>query len=170
MPFTLKETAASDLPFSDRSFDAAYSAHALDHIPTVDEQATAFREIARVTRSGGVALFLLANPRPLLFPVRLARLPLPDTPYLGDVLNRLRPKPPIPYRRMPISWMRRQLALFGDVSVSCHILDSTWQNQHVSEYSMFGKLMWMAKHRMEQRFADSIAILGNYVQIVLRKR
>jgi SAM-dependent methyltransferase len=170
VPFTLKEATASDLPFSDQSFDAAYSAHALYHIPKVDEQATAFREIARVIRSGGVALFLLANPRPLLFPVRLAKRLLADTPYLGDVLNRLRPKPPLPYRPMPIGWMRRQLAPFGDVSVSCHILDSTWQNQHVSEYSMFGKLLWLVEHRAERLFADKIAHLGNYVQIVLRKR
>lgn len=170
IPFTLKEATTSDLPFADQSFDAAYSAHALYHIPNVHEQATAFREIARVVRSGGVAVLLMANPRPLLFPVRLAKRLLADTPYLSDVLNRLRTKPPLPYRPMPIGWMRRQLAPFGEVSVSCHTLDSTWQNQHVSEYSMFGKLLWSVAHHAERRFADSIAHLGNYVQIVLRKR
>jgi SAM-dependent methyltransferase len=168
--FELREARANNLPFPEHCFDAAYSAHALYHIPIVAEQATAFHEIARVVRHGGVAVFLLANPHPLLSPVRLARRLLADTPYLGDMLNRLRRKPPLPYRPMPIGWMRRQLAPYGDVSVSCHALESTWQNQHISEYSILGKLLWTAEHHVERRFADRIAQFGNYVQIVLQKR
>ncbi len=167
--FVLKQADATVLPFSDQSFDAAYSAHALYHIPKVDEQATAFREIARVVRRGGVAVFIMANPHPLLFPIRLTKRLLADTPYLGQVLNRLRPKPPLPYRPMPISWMRVQLAPFGEVSVICHSLDSTWFNQHVSERSVFGKLLWTIFHSAERRFARKIAHLGNYIQIVLHR-
>jgi SAM-dependent methyltransferase len=170
VPFDLHEARANKLPYSDQMFDVVYSAHALYHIPKVDEQAAAFREIARVTRSGGIAVLLLANPRPLLFPVRLAKRLLADTPYLSNLLNRLRPKPLLPYRPMPIGWMRAQLAPFGDVSFSCYDLNSTWQNQHVSEYTLFGKQLWKAEHYMERRFADKIAHLGNYVQIVLRRR
>jgi ubiquinone/menaquinone biosynthesis C-methylase UbiE len=168
--FVLKQADAIVLPFSDQSFDAAYSAHALYHIPKVDEQATAFREIARVVRRGGVAVFIMANPHPLLFPIRLTMRLLADTPYLSDILNRLRPKPPLPYRPMPISWMRAQLAPFGEVSVICHTLDSTWFNQHVSERFVFGKLVWTIFHFVERRFARKIAHLGNYIQIVLHKR
>jgi ubiquinone/menaquinone biosynthesis C-methylase UbiE len=168
--FELKEAKANDLPFADQSFDATYSAHALYHIPMVEEQAAAFREIARVTRRGGIAVFLMVNPRPLLSPVRLAVRLVADTPYLGDALNRVRPKPPLPYRPMPMGWMKAQLAPFGDVSFSCHILGSTWQHQHISEHRVLGKLFWRAAHQVERRFAPKIARLGNYVQIVLQKR
>jgi SAM-dependent methyltransferase len=170
VPFMLKEARANELPFPDQSFDAVYSAHVLYHIPVVAEQAAAFREIARVTRHRGVAVFLLANPHPLLFPVRLTMRLLAETRVLGGVINRLRPKPPLPYRPMPIGWMRAQLAPFGSVSVTCHALDSTWQNQHVSEHSTFGKLLWAAEHYIERRFADKISHLGNYLQIVLHKQ
>ncbi len=42
--------------------------------------------------------------------------------------------------------------------------------QRISEYSILGKLLRSIAHRAKRRFADSIAHLGNYVQIVLRKR
>lgn len=169
IPFVLEEAAANRLPFADGAFNAAYSAHALYHIPSVEEQAAAFREIARVVRPGGVVVLLLANPRPLLFPGRLVRRLLADTPYISDLLNRLRPDPPLPYRPMPIGWMKTQLAPFGEVRVSCHHLDSTWQNRHISEHTFFGKLIWKASHYTESHFAHKIAHLGIYVQIVLRK-
>jgi SAM-dependent methyltransferase len=170
VPFELKEASAMDLPFPDQSFDAAYSAHVLYHIPKIDDQATAFRQIARVVRSGGVAVFLLANPYPLLFPGRLIKRILADTPLLGGLLNRLRPKPPLPYRPMSIGWMRAQLAPFGEVSVTCHALDSTWFNQHVSERSVLGNLLWKGILRLERYSTRQSAYLGNYVQLVLRKK
>jgi ubiquinone/menaquinone biosynthesis C-methylase UbiE len=170
IPFELKEAHASALPFTDGAFDAVYSAHALYHIPTVAEQAAAFREIARVTRPGGVAVLLLANPRPLISPVRLAKRLIADTPVLGATLNRLRPKAPLPYLPMTLGWMRRQLAPAGEVTISCHALDSTWQNHHISEISVLGKAFWNAAHAAERRFAHKIARVGNYVQIVLHKR
>src|SRR5262249_3652472 len=73
--------------------------------------------------------------RPLLFPVRLATRLAADTPYLRNALNRLRPTPPLPYRPMPIGWMRAQLAPFGKVSLICHGIASRWQCQHVSEHT-----------------------------------
>jgi ubiquinone/menaquinone biosynthesis C-methylase UbiE len=160
----------NQLPFPDQTFDAAYCAHAIYHIPIVDEQAAAFCEVARVIRRGGIAVFLLANPRPLLSPVRLLKRLLADTPLVGNALNRLRPKPPLPYRPMSIRWMSAQLAPFGDTTVTCHALNSTWQNQHVSEHAVFGRLLWATQHYLERHFAKRVAPLGNYVQIVLHKR
>jgi len=73
-----------------------YSAHAIYHIDTVDGQGAALREAMRVVRPGGRAIFVLANPFPLLFPYRLIRRVFAMTPGLNAVLNRLRAKPPLP--------------------------------------------------------------------------
>jgi hypothetical protein len=71
---------------------------------------------------------------------------------------------------MSLGSMRAQLAPFGDVSILCHALDSNWMNRHVSEHTTLGKLMWTGTLQAERRFASTIARLGNFVQIVLRKR
>jgi SAM-dependent methyltransferase len=168
-PFTLREASADRLPFEDARFDALYSAHVLYHIPSASEQAAAFREAARVLRPGGVAVFILANPRPLLFPLRLGLRLAADAPVLGELLNRVRPKPPLPYRPQTLGWMRAQLAPFGEVSVVCNALESTWQSRHVSDRSIPGRFIWAMQSRLERRFYRRIARLGNYVQMVLRK-
>ena len=80
VPFEIIETDITDLPFEDGAFDVVYSAHAIYHIDTVDGQAAAFREAMRVVRPGGRAIFVLANPFPLLFPYRLIRRVLAMTP------------------------------------------------------------------------------------------
>src|SRR3989344_532367 len=46
---------ATGLAFADASFDKLYSSHTIEHIP---ELGAAFREAARVLRSGGEALFI----------------------------------------------------------------------------------------------------------------
>jgi SAM-dependent methyltransferase len=78
VPFATVEADITDLPFEDGAFDVVYSAHAIYHIDTVDGQTAAFREAMRVVRPGGRAIFVLANPFPLLFPIRLVRRVLDD--------------------------------------------------------------------------------------------
>jgi len=168
--FHLRQADICALPFEDGAFDAAYSAHVLYHIPDVDAQAAAFREIARVVRKRGVAVFVLANPRPLLYPVRLLTRVVADAPIVGAVLDKIRPKAPLPYKPMPLGWMRAQLEPFGDVDIGCHALESTWIKHRVSERALAGRLLWSAERRAEERFAHRMARLGNYVQIVLRRR
>jgi ubiquinone/menaquinone biosynthesis C-methylase UbiE len=170
IPFELREADLCRLPFDDASFDAAYSAHAIYHIDDPESQAAAFRELARVVRPGGVAMFILANPRPLLFPARLVMRMVADTPGLSDVAKRLHRKSLVPYRPMRLGWMRKQLEPFGSVTISCYALESMWFNRHVSEYRAPGRQLWELIHGVERRYARHIAMLGNYVQIVLRKR
>jgi SAM-dependent methyltransferase len=109
VPFETIEADITDLPFDDGVFDVVYSAHAIYHIDTIDGQMTAFREAMRVVRPGGRAVFVLANPFPLLFPLRLIRRVLAITPGLNALLNRLRAKPPLPFLPMRLGWMKRQL-------------------------------------------------------------
>jgi SAM-dependent methyltransferase len=51
---------AKDLPFADRSFDAIVSDNVLEHLPDPFET---FREVARVLKPGGYALFKTPNRR-----------------------------------------------------------------------------------------------------------
>jgi ubiquinone/menaquinone biosynthesis C-methylase UbiE len=170
IPITLREADICALPFADGSFDAVYSAHVLYHVEDPAAQRRAFREIARVVRPGGVAVLILANPRPLLFWGRMASRLAADTPWLSGLLNRARSKPPLPYRPMTLRWMRDVLSDFGDVEISCHALASTWFNQHVTETRGAGRLLWEAILLAERRAPERLASLGCYVQIVLRKR
>jgi hypothetical protein len=55
---------------ADGTFDLAYSAQAIYHIDTADGQAAAFHETMRVRRPCGRAIFVMANPFPILFPYR----------------------------------------------------------------------------------------------------
>ncbi len=170
VPFDVRVADICALPFADGSFDAVYSAHVLYHIPDVASQAAAFAQIARVLRPGGVAVLLLANPRPLLFPVRLGMRVLADTPWLGPALDSIRPRPPLPYNPQKLRWMRAQLEPYGEVTMSCHAFESTWLNHHVPEGSRLGRVLWPLVQHAEARFAHRMARLGNYVQIELRRR
>jgi ubiquinone/menaquinone biosynthesis C-methylase UbiE len=168
VPYTLFRARADRLPVATASVDAVYCSHVLHRIPDAADQASALREIGRVLRPGGVAVMLVANPRPLLSPVRLLRRILADTPYVGDVLNQLR-RPSAPFRTMSLRWMRKQLEHYGTVDVSCYALESTWMNEHVSETSMPGKALWLLQHALESRCFDRIAALGSAIEVDLKK-
>ena len=169
IPFVLREADVCDLPFEDESFDAAYSAHVIYHILDPEAQRAAFCEIARVVRPSGVAVLILANPLPLLFPIRLARRLAATSARVSGLLDRIRRKPPLPFRPMPLGWMRKQLAPFGEVTLACHALESVWFNQHVSERRRVGRLLWRAAEIAERRHPGRLTRLGSFVQIVLRK-
>ncbi len=55
----VQQASATELPFSDNSFDVTYSFKVLAHIPEIDQ---ALSEMARVTRPGGVILAEFYNP------------------------------------------------------------------------------------------------------------
>ncbi len=55
----VQQASATDLPFSDNSFDVTYSFKVLSHVPQID---SALSEMARVTRPGGVILAEFYNP------------------------------------------------------------------------------------------------------------
>lgn len=169
VPFKTVEADITDLPFSDGQFDAAYSAHAIYHIDTADGQAAALSEAVRVVRPGGRAIFVLANPFPIAFPMRLLRRAAAMTPVLGTLLNRLRTKPPLPYLPMPLPWVRRQLGRWGNVSMVCHAIPSVWFDQHVSERSLVGRGLWKAIHLIETTSPATAMRLGCFVTVIVER-
>lgn len=167
VPFKVVESDITNLPFDDAAFDIAYSAHAIYHIDTVEGQTAAFREAMRVTRRR--AIFVMANPFPLLFPYRMLRRVLAVTPGVNWILNRLRTKPPLPYLPMPIGWMKRELAKGGNVTVTGYALATVDFSRRVSEKSVVGSLVWRIIAWLETMRPEWVARLGNYVVIVVDK-
>ncbi len=158
------------LPLVDAAFDAVYSAHVLYHVADEPSQRAAFEEVVRVLRPGGVAVLIVANPRPLLFPGRIAKRLVADTPVISDVANRLRPPPPIPFKPLTIGTMRGFLAPHGDVRVLTAGIPTVAFNQRVTEYGGVGRRLWQGIHWLETEHPQAAARLGNYVQITFTKR
>lgn len=155
------------MPFVDGAFDAVYSAHVLYHIANEASQRRALEEIARVLRPGGVAVLILANPFPLLFPGRLIAQALAKSP-IGSLLRRFRASP-LPYLPMSIGWTEEILSRFGTVETTCYGLSSTWVSHHIGEEGQFGQRLWGAMRFAEEHLADRLAPAGCYVQYVLRR-
>jgi len=168
--FETVEADITDLPFDDGAFDVIYSAHAIYHIDTVDGQAAALQEAMRIVRPGGRAIFVLANPFPLLFPYRAIRRVFAMTPGLNAALNRVRAKPPLPYLPMPLGWMKMQLEKWGDVRITGHAVPSVQFDRGFSEHTTVGRFRWRAIQWLETRHSDYAAKLGCYVLIVVNKR
>jgi SAM-dependent methyltransferase len=167
--FSTVEADMTDLPFGDGEFDVAYSAHAIYHIDSADGQAAALAEIMRIVRPGGRAVFVLANPFPLLFPWRLARRVLAMTPVIGALLNRVRARPPLPYLPMPLGWLRGRLTSWGHVQIKCHAISSVWFEHHVSEDSKLNQCVWQAFRWIEFNYPRAAAYLGCYVTILVQR-
>jgi SAM-dependent methyltransferase len=167
VPHDLRVGDICSMPFADASFNAVYSAHVLYHIADAASQQRALEEIARVLRPGGVAVLVLANPFPVLFPGRLAAQALAKSP-VGSLLRKFR-KSPLPYLPMSIGWTEAILSRFGTVETSCYSLSSTWFDHHVDEKGRFGQHLWNAMHFAEEHLADRLAHAGCYVQYVLRR-
>jgi SAM-dependent methyltransferase len=157
------------LPFDEATFDAIYCAHVIYHIDNPAGQDAAIAELIRVVRPGGVVVLVAANPRPLAFPVRFLRRVLARTPIIAHILNRLRKKPPLPYRPMPIGWVRRRLARYGAVNLVGLGIPSTSFYRNVTEFRGIGKLLWKGVRWLDINYAERSAWLGNYVMFSLVK-
>ena len=165
----LIEADMCDIPIPDHTFDAVYSAHAIYHIADERGQRQAFSELLRVLRPGGVAVFILANPRPLLFPVRMAKRIIADTPGVSAMANRVRKTPPIPYKPLTISTMTGILRPHGTVSVTTAGMGDYAFNQRVTEYSGRGKQLWRLFSWLETSHPSRCARFGNNIQITVTK-
>lgn len=165
--FEVADTCA--LPFDDASFDAVYSAHMIYHIDDPQAQAQALAEMMRVLKPGGSLALLTANPRPLLFPVRLLRRLVADAPLLGGLADRLRKAPPLPFRPMPIGWTLARLRRWGTTTCETAGLPSTAFNQRVSEERGLGRQAWRAVRALDLGAPGLAAWLGNYVLIGCRR-
>jgi ubiquinone/menaquinone biosynthesis C-methylase UbiE len=151
------------LPFDDGAFCAVYSAHMIYHIEDPTAQNAAINELMRVTKPGGVVVLVAANPRPLAFPIRLLLRVAADTPLIGSTLKLLRTKSPVPYKPMPIEWMRRRLARWGSVEVLGCSIPTTSFYQNVTEFKGAGKLLWTAIRWLDVNYPQLSAYFGNYV-------
>jgi SAM-dependent methyltransferase len=167
--YALQNLDICRLEFADAQFDAVYSSHVLYHIDDAASQSAALAEMARVLRPGGVAVLHLANPRPLLFPIRLGMRLVADAPVLRSLAGRIRKKGLLPYRPMGIGWYRRELRRHGSVEVVTGGIPSVWFNRNVSERSFPGKILWQAVRSMETHAPRVSARLGNYFLLIFRK-
>ena len=160
------------LPFGDGTFDAVYCAHVLYHIPDPASQLKAMSELVRVCRPGGRVVFVLANPRPLLWPVRLAARVAAEAPGLSAVGRRLRGggKSPLPYRPLGIGRTRRHLAAQGAaVRVGSYRMASTRTNQRLNEAGGVGERLWRGMAWLQKDHPALAARLGNYVTYFITK-
>ncbi|MBU0500868.1 MAG: class I SAM-dependent methyltransferase [Gammaproteobacteria bacterium] len=169
IPCDVRQADVCALPFDDGRFDAIYSAHMLYHIPEAAGQRAALHEMLRVLRPGGVLVLITANPRPLLFPIRLLKRLVADTPAIGRMADIVRRAPPIPYRVMPLGWVRQQVGPYGSFGLMIHSLPSAAFNRYVTEYRGIGKHLWRLIRWLDLSLPCAAAHLGCYVQITLVK-
>jgi ubiquinone/menaquinone biosynthesis C-methylase UbiE len=169
IPFEFRTADVCNLPFADATFDAVYCAHMIYHIDSETAQEAAISELLRVVRPGGVVVLIAANPWPLAFPARLARRLIASTPVLGAVLNKVRAKPPLPYKPMSIGWMRERMARGGEVDVRTYSIPSTAFTQKVTEFRGLGRLLWKGIRWLDVHRPKASAYLGNFVMLTCRK-
>ena len=158
-----------DLPFEDESFDAVYSAHTLYLIADRNSQEAAFGEIVRVLRDGGVAVLIVANAYPVLFPVQLVKRLIAATPVLARAVAAAGRTGPVPYKPLSMRTMRRILEPHGAVDIVCAGIPTVAFNQRVTEHRGLGKLAWHAILWLETGHPKLAARLGHHVQITFVK-
>lgn len=168
-PYELCRADACQLPFEDGQFDAVFSAHMLYHIPNAEGQRAALHEMLRVLKPNGVLVLITANPRPLLFPIRLFKRVIADTPMLGRAANALRSAPVLPYQPMRLAWLQRQFSPYGSVEFVAHELPSTAFNRGITEQQGLGRILWRLILWLDVAYPHASAFLGNYAQVTVLK-
>lgn len=169
VPFELVHADITDVPLNDNIADAVFCAHVIYHIDSVSGQRAALREAARILKPGGVAIFVLANPYPILFPIRLTKRLVAGIPGVAALSKKVGREAPLPYLPLRPGWVKSQLDGFGDVQVSVYSMHSTWFNQKVTEFSGLGKILWKTLAWIETRWPRIAMYLGNYAVVSLRK-
>jgi ubiquinone/menaquinone biosynthesis C-methylase UbiE len=167
----LIEADACALPMQDARFDAVFSAHMIYHIPDRASQARALSEMVRVLRPGGVLVLITANPRPLMWPGRLATRLAADTPMLGPMLRRLKRNAPLPYAPAILGWYRRQLSFWmNDIEIIGRSMPTTRFHQRISEQHGWGHHAWRLIEHLDTHHPYLSAVLGNYVMLTGKKK
>jgi SAM-dependent methyltransferase len=162
----LTEADITALPFAAESFDAVYSAHVLYHIDSREGQAAALAEALRVLRPGGTAVLVLANPWPLLFPVRLGRRLVAAALCRGSGSA-------LPYLPLSPGWYARRAAEAldgaGAVRMTSAGIVSVWFNRNVPETRFPGRLLWRLMARLQLGFPRASVRLGNFFMLAVTK-
>lgn len=169
LPVSLRVADITNLPFEDGQFDAVISSHVIYHIADPDAQARAISEMVRVLRPGGTFALVTANPRPLAFPGRLISRVVADLPGIGDLARKMRGNGPVPYRPLPLSWVRRRLRPHGTVSITTAGMPTTRFAQNVTEKQGMGRRIWRTVQWLETGHPKLAASLGNYALVSFRK-
>ena len=164
------EADVRSVPLPDEQFDVAYCAHMIYHVPTVDDQRRALREMARVVRPGGVLAVVGANPYPWLFPWRCLAWAVLDSPILGPMVNAVRPPAPLPYLPMSSNWMREVLAPFGTTEAYSLGVPTSAFTRGVGEERAGGRLIWQGIYRLETERPELSRRIGSYTLVTLRRR
>ena len=143
-PHEFRYADACALPFNDETFDAVYSANMIYHIDDAAAQDAAIAEMARVVRPGGVVVLIAANPYPLAFPVKFMRGIARNAPFVRSARSRIRSGSSLPYKPMPIGWLKRSLARFGSVEIVSSSIPTIHFYRNVTEFKGLGRLRWEA--------------------------
>ncbi|MGH9086894.1 MAG: class I SAM-dependent methyltransferase [Acidimicrobiales bacterium] len=165
----LVEADVRAVPLPDGTFDAAYCAHMIYHVPTAADQRRVLREMARVVRPGGTLAVVMSEPYPWLFPGRCLRRAVADTPVLGGVVRKLRPDPPLPFLPLPSRWMCEVLADLGTTSVRCYSVPTTAFSRRVDERNAVGRLLWSGVSLLETHWSQAGRRAGCYCVVALHK-
>jgi SAM-dependent methyltransferase len=139
------------------------------HIADPAAQGRALSEMVRVLRPGGALVLHAANPRPLLFPLRMLFRMVAETPGLADLARRIKGPSLVPYNPQRIAWTLRRISTAGPIIVIGGGIASTAFNRNVTEFRAHGKFAWRAFEMIEERWPRSAANLGNYVVYMVRK-
>ena len=169
IPVEFRVEDSCNLSFETAAFDAVYSAHMIYHIDSVEAQKLALEELVRVLKPGGKLILITANPRPLLFPVRLLIRLIAESPVLGKIARRIKGNSPLPYNPQKISTTMGWLCGCQEVRIQSFGMASTSFNQNVSEYSFFGRYLWRGIRFLQLNYPEMSAYLGNYVVFCCRK-
>jgi len=88
---------------------------------------------------------------------------------LGVIANHIRAKPPLPYKPMPLGWLRRQLAPYGLLEFVTAGIASWAVHHRVTEFTGPGRVLWRLYALLDRRLPRVSAHLGCYVQMTLQK-
>jgi ubiquinone/menaquinone biosynthesis C-methylase UbiE len=151
----------TNIPLQSGSVDAVTCNHVMYHVPA-DKQATAFREIWRVLRPGGVAVVVnVWDWSPIAG--RLEKL--------AKRLTRGAPDPQIPalyYHPHSLKWFQTQNWPFRYEIDTFRIVDDNFMKKYISD-DWRGRIVLRAFYLAQVLFPGFCGRYGNYPAIVIRK-
>lgn len=102
------------LPFEDACSDPVYSADMIYHIHDMSSQTVVMSKMIRMLRTGGRLILVTANPRPVLFPVRLITRVVADMLVFPKLARQIKGKSPMLNKPAKLSRHRARRDGVGD--------------------------------------------------------
>jgi len=161
-----------EIPAPDDHFDAAYCAHVIFHIDK-DLQATAVRELIRVTKPGGRIVVIYFNRDSLPSRMVAAKSRLPVLWRLERKSLRERPgaedRPPLYFFSHPLSWWSRFDDACDRAILPWDVMGNT-QEQALLINDRIARLGYRVCSWFENTYPEAAARWWSYPLIVLTKR